>query len=89
MIKKIRSPKHLLHVRSHPCCITKDGENCNGEGVVAHHLTFLGGQAKGSKECDSRTVPLCGVHHFALHSIGCLPIKSSDKNDKDYKLPVY
>ncbi len=67
---KIRSPKHLAFVRSDPCCIKKDGEHCSGEPVVAHHLTFLGGQGMGTKECDSRTVPLCATHHLALHSIG-------------------
>ena len=73
MIKKttkIRSGAHLKFVSSHDCCITKDGLNCNGTPVFAHHLTFTGGQGKGTKECDSKTVPLCALHHNALHAIG-------------------
>lgn len=67
---KIRSPIHLKFVRSFPCCITQDGLNCNGTPVAAHHLTFLGGQGKGTKECDSKTVSLCAMHHYSLHAIG-------------------
>ncbi len=68
---KIRSPIHLISVRNNPCCITDGkGQNCNGEGVCAHHLTFLGGQGKATKECDSKTVPLCSMHHTSLHHIG-------------------
>lgn len=68
---KIRSPQHLAFVRSHACCITDSrGENCNGQDVCAHHLTFLGGQGKGTKECDSETVPLCHIHHSGLHFVG-------------------
>jgi len=67
---KVRSPQHLKFVRTRACCITRDGENCNGNNVCAHHLTFLGGQGKGTKECDSETVPLCFQHHTSLHFVG-------------------
>lgn len=68
---KIRSPKHLEFVRSHDCVINDGkGNNCNGSPVVAHHLTFCGGQGKGTKECDSKCVPLCSMHHANLHHIG-------------------
>ncbi len=64
---KIRSEKHLAFVRKHRCCIKRDGQNCNGTPVHAHHLTFLGGQGMATKECDSKTAPLCPMHHDALH----------------------
>jgi hypothetical protein len=67
---KIRSPKHLEFVRQQQCLITNGIYQCSGAPVVAHHLTFLGGQGRGTKECDSKTVSLCHSHHMNLHNIG-------------------
>ena len=70
-VAKIRSDRHLAFVRSQECLVNDGKRNrCNGTPVVAHHLTFLGGQGKGTKECDSKTVPLCHSHHMNLHHIG-------------------
>jgi len=70
-IAKIRSDKHLAFVRSQECLVHDGkGNRCNGVPVVAHHLTFLGGQGRGTKECDSKAVPLCFSHHMNLHHIG-------------------
>lgn len=66
----IRSESHLKFVRSHACCITQDGENCNGTPVHAHHLTHLGNRSMSKKPCDSDTVPLCWKHHNSLHFVG-------------------
>lgn len=65
-----RSDSHLKFVRSYDCCITKDGEHCNGTPVVAHHLTFLGNRSMSKKPCDSDTLPLCFKHHYILHWMG-------------------
>ena len=68
---KIRSPRHLAFVRGHACCITdRNGENCNGTPVVAHHLTITGGRSLSSKPCDSDCVPLCHSMHMELHQMG-------------------
>ena len=69
ILYKIRSKKHLTFIRSLPCMIVISGENCNNNSI-AHHLTFCGGQGRGTKESDSKTVPLCPYHHSMLHNIG-------------------
>ncbi len=68
--KPVRSEAHLKFVRTHACCITQDGENCNGIPVVAHHLTHLGNRSLSKKPCDSDTVPLCHNMHVGLHAVG-------------------
>lgn len=68
--KPIRSPNHLALVRSQPCMIKYDGENCNRQ-ARAHHLTFLKGKrGMGQKVGDNWTVPICDGHHYDLHYIG-------------------
>lgn len=66
---KVRSKQHLKFVGSFPCVIKIGTENCNNKSV-AHHLTFCGGQGKGTKESDSKTIPICHYHHRMLHDIG-------------------
>lgn len=36
----------------------------------AHHLRFAQLRSLGSKVCDEWTVPLCLIHHRALHDDG-------------------
>lgn len=67
---KIRSPKHLAFVKSHPCLVTKDGEHCNGVPVDPHHLMKMGGRGKGLKECDKWAVPACRRHHHEVTIAG-------------------
>jgi len=51
--------------------ITQDGEYCNGEPVVPHHLTFLKNESRmGGKAGDDKTVSLCTMHHGVLHPMG-------------------
>lgn len=70
-ILKIRNNKHLAHIRSLPCIITSNGKACNGEPVVAHHLTHVNDKGgMGLKTGDDYTLPLCWLHHQTLHSIG-------------------
>jgi hypothetical protein len=69
--KPIRDKKLLEYVRSLPCMITQDGEYCNGQYVVPHHLTFIKSESRiGGKAGDDKTVSLCLLHHTALHSMG-------------------
>lgn len=57
----LRSPKHLAHVRSHPCLV------CERKPVDAHHLRFAQPMAMGRKVSDEFTVPLCRICHDRLH----------------------
>lgn len=69
--RPFRSPKHLEWVGRHPCQITQHGDHCNGDGVDAHHLTFLKDESRmGGKASDKYALPLCRFHHTALHQIG-------------------
>lgn len=67
---KVRCPKHLKFVRSHACCITRDGDNCNGTPVDPHHLMKIGGRGTSLKESDEWTVPLCRKHHTEVTGYG-------------------
>lgn len=68
--KPIRSSKHLAFVRTQPCMVKYEGENCNRQ-AIAHHLTFLKGKrGMGQKVSDEYTIPICDFHHYDLHYIG-------------------
>ena len=60
-----RSKKHLAFVGGLPCCYP----GCGRESQV-HHLTIAQPKARGLKAGDNWTVPLCVLHHNALHSRG-------------------
>ncbi|MEQ8402153.1 MAG: Rad52/Rad22 family DNA repair protein [Silicimonas sp.] len=62
--KRIRDPDHLRFVAKQPCLI------CGRNRAQAHHLTFAQPGAMGRKVSDEFTVPLCSVHHQALHQRG-------------------
>lgn len=67
MATPTRSPSHLAHVRSLPCCLRSCG-GCSGP-VEAHHA-FHGATGGGlsMKGSDLAAVPLCHLHHQRLHS---------------------
>lgn len=67
---KHRSASHRKFVSGHPCCITKNGEHCNGTPVDPHHLMKMGGRGVGLKESDEWTVPLCRRHHTEVTGYG-------------------
>lgn len=69
-VPKIRSPLHLAFVRSQPCVITKDNENCCRKPVDPHHLMKMGGRGAGLKESDMWTIPLCRKHHIEVTGYG-------------------
>jgi hypothetical protein len=62
--KRLRDPAHRRFVASLPCLI------CGRTPSQAHHLRFAQPRAMGSKVSDEWTVPLCGIHHRALHDDG-------------------
>lgn len=62
--KRIRDQDHLRFVASQPCLI------CGRSPTQAHHLRFAQLRSMGSKVSDEWTVPLCSLHHRALHDVG-------------------
>lgn len=62
--KRVRDPAHLKYVASLPCLV------CGRMPCHAHHLRFIQPRSLGSKPSDEWTVPLCPIHHRALHDAG-------------------
>jgi hypothetical protein len=62
--KRIRAPKHLKWVATLPCLI------CQRQPSDAHHLKRVQPNAMGRKPGDQWVVPLCRIHHRALHDAG-------------------
>ena len=62
--KRLRDAAHRQFVASLPCLI------CGRAPSQAHHLRFAQPRSLGSKVSDEWTVPLCGIHHRALHDVG-------------------
>ena len=59
--QRLRDKGHLAFVASHPCLV------CGRRPAQAHHLRFAQRRAMAMKVSDEFTVPLCAVHHDALH----------------------
>ena len=64
MPRRIRDAAHLKYVASLPCLV------CGRTPSHAHHLRFTQPRSLGSKPSDEWTVPLCPIHHRALHDAG-------------------
>lgn len=62
--KRIRAPEHLKWVATLPCLI------CQRRPSDAHHLKHVQPNAMGRKPGDQWVVPLCRIHHRALHDAG-------------------
>ena len=62
--KRLRDKAHLLHVAKQPCLV------CGRQPSQAHHLRFAQPRALGRKVSDAWVVPLCALHHRALHEVG-------------------
>ena len=62
--KRLRDEKHRQFVATLPCLV------CARTPSQAHHLRFAQPRSMGSKVSDEFTVPLCGIHHRALHDVG-------------------
>jgi len=62
--RRIRDQEHLERVAILPCLL------CGRAPSHAHHLRFAQLRALGSKVSDEWVVPLCNLHHRALHDAG-------------------
>lgn len=62
--RRVRDSEHLEYVASLPCLV------CGRAPSQAHHLRFAQPRALGSKVSDEWVVPLCNLHHRALHDTG-------------------
>src|SRR5262249_11155246 len=63
-IRRKRDRDHRAFVSSKPCLV------CGRRPADAHHLRFAQPRALGRKVSDEFTVPLCRIHHRALHLRG-------------------
>ena len=59
-----RDREHLRFVGMQECLI------CGRTPSHAHHVNFLQPRGMGQKASDEFTVPLCAIHHRALHEAG-------------------
>jgi DNA recombination protein Rad52 len=64
MPRRLRDPAHLRLVAELPCIV------CGRAPSQAHHLLLAQPRAMGRKVSDEWTLPLCALHHRALHDAG-------------------
>jgi len=62
--RRVRDKDHLKFVASLPCVV------CARTPAQAHHIRYAQPRAMSSKVSDEWTVPLCNIHHRALHDSG-------------------
>src|SRR5262249_41790421 len=62
--RRRRDKDHLRFVASRACLV------CGRKPCEAHHLRFAQPRALGRKVSDEFTVPLCRLHHRAVHATG-------------------
>ena len=62
--RRARDKEHLRYLSSLPCVV------CGRLPSQAHHLRHAQPRAMGLKVGDQWTVPLCNLHHRALHDAG-------------------
>jgi hypothetical protein len=88
--RRYRNREHLRSVAKQPCLI------CGRKPSDPHHLRYLQPRALGRKVSDEFAVPLCRVHHRAVHGArderawwhvaGIDPIKVARKLWKDTRI---
>jgi hypothetical protein len=88
--RRYRNREHLRGVAKQPCLI------CGRKPSDPHHLRYLQPRALGRKASDEFAVPLCRVHHRAVHrarderawwhTAGIDPIKVARKLWKDTRI---
>jgi ERF superfamily len=88
--RRYRNREHLRSVAKQPCLI------CGRKPSDPHHLRYLQPRALGRKPSDEFAVPLCRVHHRAVHRsrderawwqrAGIDPIKVARKLWKDTRI---
>jgi DNA recombination protein Rad52 len=62
--RRVRDKAHLRRVAQQPCVV------CGRMPAQAHHLKFLEPRGLGLRPSDSFAIPLCRLHHRALHDHG-------------------
>ncbi len=62
--RRIRDREHVRYVAQQPCLV------CGRQPSDAHHLRFAQSRALGRKVSDEFTVPVCRIHHRAIHGAG-------------------
>ena len=65
--RRVRDKAHLRSVAQQPCLV------CGRTPAQAHHLKFIEPRGLGLKPSDDLAVPLCRIHHRALHDQGDEP----------------
>jgi len=88
--RRYRNREHLRSVAKQPCLV------CGRKPSDPHHLRYLQPRALGRKASDEFVVPLCRVHHRAVHrardervwwqAAGVDPIKIARKLWKDTRI---
>jgi ERF superfamily len=88
--RRYRNREHLRSVAKQPCLV------CGRKPSDPHHLRYLQPRALGRKPSDEFAVPLCRVHHRAVHrardervwwqTAGIDPIKVARKLWKDTRI---
>jgi hypothetical protein len=62
--RRYRNREHLRYVAQQPCLI------CGRKQSDPHHIRYLQPRALGRKVSDEFAVPLCRLHHRAVHRAG-------------------
>ena len=62
--RRIRNKDHVRFVAQQACLV------CGRKPSDPHHLRYLQPRALGRKASDEFTVPLCRIHHRAVHRAG-------------------
>src|SRR5262249_27789479 len=62
--RRYRNREHLRFVAQQPCLV------CGRKPSDPHHLRYAQPRALGRKPSDEFTVPLCRIHHRAVHRAG-------------------
>jgi hypothetical protein len=85
--RRYRNKEHLRFVAQQACLV------CARKPSDSHHLQFVQPRALGRKSSDEFAVPLCRIHHRAVHlagderawwkSVGIDPVKIARKLWKD------
>jgi hypothetical protein len=65
--RRYRSKEHLRFVAKQPCIV------CGRKHSDPHHLGFMQPRALGRKVSDEFVVPLCRIHHRAVHRLSNEP----------------
>jgi hypothetical protein len=61
--RRHRSKEHLRFVAKQVCLV------CGRKHCDPHHLSFMQARALGRKVSDEYVVPLCRIHHRAVHHV--------------------